>query len=87
MSAQNLEPLYSALFEAGLKNRREVVGDAYVNKALQNGSTEFSYPGQQLVTEYWPRSLHSVRTDTRQMVLGQRLVTAGLGTQAKKSAQ
>ncbi|KAF9698078.1 hypothetical protein EKO04_003943 [Ascochyta lentis] len=41
-----------ALFETGLKNRREVVGEAYVNRALQNGSSEFAYPGQQLVTEY-----------------------------------
>jgi 4-carboxymuconolactone decarboxylase len=39
------------LFDIGLKNRREVVGDAYVNKALENGSSEFSYPGQQLVTD------------------------------------
>lgn len=40
-----------SLFEQGLKNRREVVGDAYVNKALENGSSEFAYPAQQLVTE------------------------------------
>ena len=39
------------LFEAGLKNRREVVGEAYVARALENGSSEFAYPGQQLVTE------------------------------------
>ncbi|WPG98891.1 Hypothetical protein R9X50_00169100 [Acrodontium crateriforme] len=40
------------LFEQGLKNRREVVGDEYVNKALENGSSEFAFPGQQLVTEW-----------------------------------
>lgn len=44
--------LHDDLFERGLRNRREVVGDAYVNAALQNGSSEFAYPGQQLVTEY-----------------------------------
>lgn len=43
--------LHSEMFALGLKNRREVVGDAYVNKALENGSSEFGYPGQQLVTE------------------------------------
>ncbi|KAL3443406.1 CMD-domain-containing protein [Aspergillus insuetus] len=40
------------LFQKGLKNRREVVGDAYVDAALNNGSSEFAYPGQQLVTEW-----------------------------------
>lgn len=40
------------LFEKGLKNRREVVGDVYVEKSLQNGSSEFAYPNQRLVTEY-----------------------------------
>ncbi|KAL4877949.1 CMD-domain-containing protein [Aspergillus karnatakaensis] len=40
------------LFEQGLKNRREVVGNAYVDAALKNGSSEFAYPGQQLVTEW-----------------------------------
>lgn len=46
MSSGNKE-----LFEQGLKNRREVVGEQYVNQALKNGSSEFAYPGQQLVTE------------------------------------
>ncbi|KAL4863823.1 hypothetical protein BDV12DRAFT_201757 [Aspergillus spectabilis] len=40
------------LFQQGLKNRREVVGDTYVDAALRNGSSEFAYPGQQLVTEW-----------------------------------
>ncbi|KAL3458371.1 CMD-domain-containing protein [Aspergillus heterothallicus] len=39
------------LFRAGLQNRREVVGDTYVDQALQNGRDEFAFPGQQLVTE------------------------------------
>ena len=32
--------------------RRSVVGDAFVHRALSNGSTEFSRPGQELVTEW-----------------------------------
>lgn len=46
MSSNNTD-----LFEQGLKNRREVVGDVYVDKSLALGSTEFAYPNQQLVTE------------------------------------
>lgn len=46
----DLEQFHKKLFEEGLKVRREVVGDEYVNKALENGSTEFSRPGQELVT-------------------------------------
>ena len=47
-----LDALHKQLFEAGLQVRREVVGDEYVNRALENGSTEFSRPGQELVTEF-----------------------------------
>lgn len=47
-----LGPLHKQLFEEGLKVRRAVVGEDYVNKALENGSTEFSRPGQELVTEF-----------------------------------
>lgn len=39
------------IFEKGLKIRREVLGDEYVNRSLSN-ATEFSAPLQQLVTEY-----------------------------------
>jgi len=39
------------LFQKGLKIRREVVGDEYVERALANGSSEFAQPMQQLVTE------------------------------------
>lgn len=46
MSSGNKE-----LFEKGLKNRREVVGDVYVDRAIKNGSSEFAFPNQQLVTE------------------------------------
>lgn len=44
--------IHDGLFQIGLRNRREVVGNAYVDTAFQNGSSEFAYPGQQLVTEY-----------------------------------
>ncbi|KAH7265761.1 hypothetical protein FSOLCH5_013281 [Fusarium solani] len=47
-----LDALHKELFEQGLKMRRSVVGDAYVDRALANGSTEFSKPGQELVTEW-----------------------------------
>ncbi|PYI03117.1 4-carboxymuconolactone decarboxylase [Aspergillus sclerotiicarbonarius CBS 121057] len=47
-----LKPLHDALFKEGLKIRRAVVGDAYVNRSLANGSSEFARPGQELVTEW-----------------------------------
>ncbi|CEJ82554.1 hypothetical protein VHEMI02613 [[Torrubiella] hemipterigena] len=40
------------LFEKGVKIRREVVGDEYVTRALENGSSEFAFVNQQFVTEY-----------------------------------
>ncbi|OAA60215.1 carboxymuconolactone decarboxylase [Niveomyces insectorum RCEF 264] len=40
------------LFQQGIKNRRDVVGDVYVDRSLQNGSSEFAFAGQQLVTEW-----------------------------------
>jgi 4-carboxymuconolactone decarboxylase len=46
------DDLHKQLFEEGLKMRRSVVGDEYVNRALENGSTEFSRAGQELVTEF-----------------------------------
>ncbi|KAI1343124.1 AhpD-like protein [Xylariaceae sp. FL0016] len=45
-------PLHKELFEEGLKVRRSVIGDAYVDRALASGSTEFSKPGQELTTEW-----------------------------------
>jgi 4-carboxymuconolactone decarboxylase len=47
-----LDDLHKQLFEEGLKMRRSVVGDAFVDRSLANGSTEFSRPGQELVTEW-----------------------------------
>ncbi|OIW29033.1 4-carboxymuconolactone decarboxylase [Coniochaeta ligniaria NRRL 30616] len=46
------DPLHKSLFEAGLAMRRSVVGDAYVDRALAAGSSEFARPGQELVTEW-----------------------------------
>jgi 4-carboxymuconolactone decarboxylase len=45
------DELHGKLFEEGVKVRREVLGDEYVNKALQN-ATPFTMPGQQLITEW-----------------------------------
>ena len=53
------------LFDIGIKNRREVVGNAYVDAALKNGSSEFAYPGQQLVTEYVRDLPHILRRASR----------------------
>ena len=41
----------SASFQRGLKTRREVLGDKYVDASLNN-ATEFSFAMQKLVTEY-----------------------------------
>lgn len=40
-----------ALFETGLKNRRAVLGDAYVDASLKNADP-FNLPLQELVTQY-----------------------------------
>ncbi|ENH74959.1 4-carboxymuconolactone decarboxylase [Fusarium oxysporum f. sp. cubense race 1] len=48
---KKFDNFHTEMFELGLQNRREVVGDAYVDAALNNGKSEFAYPGQQLVTE------------------------------------
>ncbi|KAM0376545.1 hypothetical protein ACHAPY_007090 [Fusarium culmorum] len=50
---KKFDNLHTDMFQLGLQNRREVVGNAYVDAALDNGKSEFSYPGQQLVTD-WP---------------------------------
>ena len=41
----------SEAFERGLATRREVLGDAYVDKAL-DGADDFNWPMQQFTTEY-----------------------------------
>jgi 4-carboxymuconolactone decarboxylase len=40
----------SERFEAGLKVRREVLGDAYVERSL-NAANDFNWPAQQIATE------------------------------------
>ena len=44
-------PINPELFEQGLQTRREVLGDAYVDAALQN-ATDFTIDMQELVTQY-----------------------------------
>jgi hypothetical protein len=34
------------MFDEGLKVRQLVVGDAYVDRAIRGGASEFSWPGQ-----------------------------------------
>lgn len=41
----------SAAFDRGLATRREVLGDAYVDKAL-SAADDFNWPMQELTTEY-----------------------------------
>ncbi|KAJ4419579.1 hypothetical protein N0V82_004882 [Gnomoniopsis sp. IMI 355080] len=43
--------LREQLFEEGLQVRREVLGSEYVDQALKN-ATDFSRPGQELITEW-----------------------------------
>src|SRR3546814_17455224 len=45
------EPMNKALFEAGLKNRREVLGSAYVDKSIASAD-DFNMPMQEMVTAY-----------------------------------
>lgn len=47
-----LKPLHEELFNEGLKVRREVVGNEYVDRSLANGSSGFARPAQELVTEW-----------------------------------
>lgn len=51
MSNDNIEQAHKALFDEGLKVRREVAGAKYVDAALKNGSSDFSRPMQEYVTE------------------------------------
>lgn len=51
-SNTELKTLHQSLFDEGLKVRRAVVGDTYVDRSLANGSSDFARPGQELVTEW-----------------------------------
>jgi 4-carboxymuconolactone decarboxylase len=50
-SSNDVQAAHKALFDAGLKIRYEVAGASYVDAALAGGSSEFSRPMQELVTE------------------------------------
>ncbi|KAH7386667.1 carboxymuconolactone decarboxylase [Phaeosphaeria sp. MPI-PUGE-AT-0046c] len=52
MSQANPSNNQTSQFDTGLKTRKEVVGEQYVNGALAKGSGEFAYPMQELVTEW-----------------------------------
>jgi 4-carboxymuconolactone decarboxylase len=55
----------SERFERGLKTRRAVLGEAYVDKALDN-ATEFSWPMQELATEWcWDSTWNREGLDRR----------------------
>lgn len=47
----NFDELHKQLFDEGVQVRRAVLGDEYVDRALQN-ATPFTMPGQQLITEW-----------------------------------
>ncbi|KAJ5113844.1 hypothetical protein N7456_002378 [Penicillium angulare] len=66
----DLSKLHEKLFDQGLAVRREVVGNTYVDRALANGSSEFAYPGQELVTEWcWGHTWNRPGLDRRQRSL------------------
>lgn len=46
-----IESSNSSMYERGLSTRKEVLGEAHVEKSLKNAS-EYSRPMQELVTEY-----------------------------------
>jgi 4-carboxymuconolactone decarboxylase len=46
-----LAQAHKVLFDQGLETRYEVAGKEYVDRALANGSSEFSRPMQEYVTE------------------------------------
>lgn len=48
MADQKIEDAHSVLFDQGLKMRYQVAGKEYVDKALQNGSSEFARPMQEV---------------------------------------
>lgn len=52
MSQSNRPELQKALYDVGMPIRREVLGDAYVENALKNGSTEFAKAMQEFTTAF-----------------------------------
>lgn len=72
-------------FDIGMKTRREVLGDAYVDRSLK-GANEFTAPLQQLVTEncwgsVWAREGLDKRT--RSMITVSMLVALRATTELK----
>ncbi len=69
----------SELYDRGMKIRREVLGDAYVDGAIKNAD-EFSRPFQDLVTEYcWGASWGREGLTRRQRSLNNLSMLAALG--------
>ena len=50
-TSKDISHAHATLFDEGIKIRREVAGDKYVDAALQRFSSEFSKPLQDLLTE------------------------------------
>ena len=48
---QKVQEAHKTLYEHGLKIRREVAGDEYVDRSLRNGASEFAKPMQEMTTE------------------------------------
>lgn len=48
MAEQKTKDAHSALFEEGLKMRYQVAGKEYVDRALENGSSDFARPMQEV---------------------------------------
>ncbi|MCB1863570.1 MAG: carboxymuconolactone decarboxylase family protein, partial [Gammaproteobacteria bacterium] len=72
-------------YEKGMKKRREVLGDSYVENSLKN-ATEFTLPLQQLVTEscwgsVWSRD--GLDKCTRSLVTISMLVALRASTELK----
>lgn len=46
------DDLHTQLRDQGMKTRRAVLGDEYVNRATANGASEFARPMQEMVSEW-----------------------------------
>lgn len=52
MSPQNkVQEAHKTLFKEGIQIRREVAGDAYVDRSLQRHASDFSKPLSEMITE------------------------------------
>src|ERR1700710_363444 len=51
-------PEHKALYEKGLEIRKKVVGEDYVENALEKGKSDFLRPLQQFATVFIPFSFH-----------------------------